>query len=76
LHNAFDPIDSKIDRAPADGERALILSLGHVWELPFVMGKTYLSNASPVVNARVSGWKWSGIAQGIRTMRLGIHFYF
>jgi hypothetical protein len=63
LHNAFDPFNSRIDRAPADGERALILSSGHVWELLFGKGKAYLSNSSPVVNALVSGWKWSGITR-------------
>jgi outer membrane receptor protein involved in Fe transport len=62
-HNPFDPFDSKLDRAPEDGERALILSIGHVWELPFGKGKPYLSNSSSVVNALVSGWKWSGITR-------------
>jgi len=63
LHNAFDPFNSKIDRAVQDGERALVLSVGHVWELPFGKGKAYLKDSSPVVNALVSGWKWSGITR-------------
>ncbi len=63
LHNAYYPFNSNRDRAVQDGERALVLSVGHVWELPFGKGKSLLPNSSPVVNALVSGWKWSGITR-------------
>jgi hypothetical protein len=63
LHNAYDPFNSERDRAVQDGERALVLTIGHVWELPFGRGKAFLANSSPVVNALVSGWKWSGISR-------------
>jgi hypothetical protein len=63
LHNAFYPFNSDRDRAVQDGERALVLSVGHVWELPFGKGKPFLANSNRAVNVLVSGWKWSGITR-------------
>lgn len=62
-HNAFQSFDTDLDRAPEDGERAMIISVGHVWELPFGKGRQYLNNSHPAVNLLVSGWKWSGISR-------------
>ena len=62
-HNAFQSFDTDLDRAPEDGERALIISVGHVWELPFGKGRQYLNNSNRAVNLLVSGWKWSGISR-------------
>ena len=63
LHSAFNQFNSRLDRGPQDGERALVISVGHVWELPFGSGKPFLANSTKVVNALVSGWKWSGITR-------------
>ena len=43
------------------GERALIISVGHVWNLPFGPGQKFLSNKGTVVGQIVSGWNFSGI---------------
>jgi hypothetical protein len=61
LHNAMDPFNANLDRGPQDGERALILTVGHVWELPFGTGKRFLSHKGPVVSHLVSGWQFSGV---------------
>ncbi|MCL4812474.1 MAG: TonB-dependent receptor [Vicinamibacteraceae bacterium] len=37
------------------------LSIGYTLELPFGQGKRFLSNASGIVNALVSGWRVNGI---------------
>lgn len=63
LHNPSYWWDSKLDRAPADDERALVISVGHVWDLPFGRGKRFLGSANSVANAVVSGWSFSGITR-------------
>lgn len=63
LHNAFYPFNSNRDRAVQDNDRALVLSIGHVWELPFGRGQRLLANSNKAVNGLVSGWKWSGITR-------------
>ncbi len=64
LHNAAtDVFNSNLDRAVPDGERAMIISVGHVWDLPFGHGKALLSNSNTAVNLLVSGWKWSGVTR-------------
>lgn len=60
-HNAFDPFNASLDRGPQDGERALVITVGHVWDLPFGPGKAFLSNKGPVVSHLVSGWQFSGV---------------
>jgi outer membrane receptor protein involved in Fe transport len=56
-----DPFNANQDRGPANGERALIINIGHVWNLPFGSGQKFLSSSGAVVNQIVSGWKFSGI---------------
>ena len=41
------PFNDKLDRAPADVDRALMVSVGHVWDLPFGPGQRFLSSPGP-----------------------------
>jgi outer membrane receptor protein involved in Fe transport len=61
LHNAFSPFDQNMDRAPQDTDRALTMSLGHVWDLPFGRGKKFISKGAASVIA--GGWQFSGISR-------------
>ncbi len=59
-HNAFDPFQTNLDRAPEDSNRALVFVASHVWELPIGKGKEFL-NKGGIVNLIVGGWQFSGI---------------
>ncbi len=59
-HNAFDPFKTNLDRAPEDGNRALVFVASHVWELPVGEGKQFL-NKGGLVNELVGGWELAGI---------------
>jgi len=62
LHNAFSPFDHNADRAPSDSDRALVFSVGHVWELPFGANKRLLNSQGPS-RFLVGGWEFSGITR-------------
>jgi outer membrane receptor protein involved in Fe transport len=62
LHNAFSPFDHNADRAPTDSDRALVFSVGHVWELPFGPNKKFLTSQGPS-RFLVGGWEFSGITR-------------
>jgi hypothetical protein len=62
LHNAYNPFNSNLDRALSDSDRALVISVGHVWELPFGPNKKYL-NSKGASRHLVGGWEWSGISR-------------
>ena len=59
-HNAFDPFQTYLDRAPEDSNRRLVFVASHVWELPVGEGKQFL-NKGGIVNEVVGGWQFSGI---------------
>lgn len=61
-HNAFNPWDHNADRALQDGDRALVLAVGHVWELPFGPNKKYLKSDGPI-RFLTAGWQFSGITR-------------
>jgi len=61
-HNSFNPFDHNADRALQDGDRALVLAIGHVWDLPFGPGKPLLSSKGPV-RFITGGWQFSGITR-------------
>ncbi len=50
-----------LNRGVADFDRTQVFTLGHVWQLPFGKGRTYLSNANRVIDALFGGWQFSGI---------------
>jgi outer membrane receptor protein involved in Fe transport len=62
LHNAFSPFDQNADRAPSDSDRALVISVGHVWELPFGPNQRFLNGQGPS-RFLVAGWEFSGITR-------------
>ncbi|MPZ16664.1 MAG: hypothetical protein GEV06_01930 [Luteitalea sp.] len=57
-----DPQNIRNDRGVADRDRASVLTVGHVYELPFGPGKRFLPNATGVVRHMVEGWSFSGLA--------------
>jgi hypothetical protein len=49
------------DRGRSAFDRAHILAVNTVYELPFGKGRKFMNSASPVVNAILGGWQFSGI---------------
>ncbi len=49
------------DHGPADRDRTHILTLGHVYELPFGPEKRFASNVTGVAKQIIGGWKFAGI---------------
>lgn len=56
-----DPHNIGNDRGLADRDRASVLTVGHVYELPFGPGKRFLPDAKGVVGHIVGGWNFSGL---------------
>jgi len=61
-HNAMYPFNSNLDRALQDNDRALVLVVGHVWDLPFGAGRKYLSKPGPA-RLLLGGFQFSGITR-------------
>jgi hypothetical protein len=50
-----------LNRSVADFDRTHVFTLGHVWQLPFGKGRTFLSNTNRLVDTVFGGWQFSGI---------------
>lgn len=61
-HNAFNPFDHNADRALQDGDRALVIAVGHVWDLPIGPNKKFLKSDGPIRHL-TGGWQFSGITR-------------
>jgi hypothetical protein len=61
-HNSMNPFDHNIDRALQDGDRALVFTVGHVWDLPFGPGRRFLNSTGPS-RFLVGGWQFSGVTR-------------
>jgi hypothetical protein len=51
----------KLNRAVSDFNTTNLITANMVAELPFGKGKAFLASASPIVNALIGGWQYSGI---------------
>jgi hypothetical protein len=57
--NQFDPFTRANNRGPADWDRKHILSLSHVWRLPFGVSRKYFQSG---MAARILGdWEFTGV---------------
>ena len=61
-HNSFNPFDHNPTGHCKIGDRALVLAIGHVWDLPFGPGKPLLSSKGPI-RFITGGWQFSGITR-------------
>ena len=59
-HNAMYPWNTNLDRSPQDSDRALIFTVGHVWDLPLGPGKPFLKSNSAVRHL-TAGWQFAGV---------------
>ncbi|HEV2379096.1 MAG TPA: TonB-dependent receptor [Terriglobia bacterium] len=64
-YNTDDPFDSRLDYGPGMSnigvvERAATFTLGHTIILPYGKGQRWGSSASPVLQAALGGWEFSG----------------
>lgn len=59
--NPTDQFNYRVDRGPADFDRASVFTFGHNVVLPFGPGQRWGSNAQGVVRHLVEGWQWTGI---------------
>ena len=59
-HNAMYPWNTNLDRSPQDSDRALIFTVGHVWDLPLGPGKAFLKSNSAVRHL-TAGWQFAGV---------------
>jgi hypothetical protein len=51
----------RVDHGPAVFDRASIFTIGHTVLLPFGRGQRFGADVSPILNAFISGWEWTGI---------------
>ena len=55
--NTYYNIDRELAYGPNDNHRRHVFNLNGLWELPFGNGRTYLSDATGVLNALAGGWQ-------------------
>jgi hypothetical protein len=58
----FGRFNRRLERALDQDDVSQRLVVSGVWELPFGKGKTWLTNASGVVNGILGGWQINGIS--------------
>ncbi|MGI8744205.1 MAG: carboxypeptidase regulatory-like domain-containing protein [Bryobacteraceae bacterium] len=63
-------LNNRLNRGPADYDRAHVFTAGHIWQLPFGKGRQYLANTGRPVDYLLGGWQFSGIT----TFESGVPF--
>jgi hypothetical protein len=56
-------ISNRLNRGLADYDRKHVVSIGHVWQLPFGPGRPLLSSVTGVAKQIIGGWEFNGITQ-------------
>jgi len=59
---SLNPFDFTSIRGPNFGNREVVWTLSHVWDLPFGKGQPIAGNASGALNALIGGWQFNGIS--------------
>lgn len=59
--NPMDPFNTALDRGASNWDRAVVLTVGHVLDLPFGRGQRFLSHSGRLVTSLVSNWQFSGV---------------
>src|SRR5205807_1841653 len=62
-YGVTDPYNIRGDKGPADQDRAIVASFGHVYQIPVGRGQKYFSNMPLPLDLAFGGWQVSGITR-------------